>query len=72
MQPYCTLQTSGTGSKCMMAGSFVARTISSSGSNGFHFDEALLGAGSGAGAAWKPTGWLELQSAARPRDGPPR
>ena len=62
--PFCTLQATGTGSKSLLVGSFVARTISTSGTKGYHFDEALLGAGSGSGRTWKPTGWLELQSAA--------
>jgi len=62
--PYCTLQATGTGSSSRLSGSFVARTISTSGTKGYHFDEALLGASSGSGGTWKPTGWLELQSAA--------
>ena len=62
--PACTLQAAGTTTGSLLVGSFVARTISTSGTKGYHFDEALLGAGSGSGRTWKPTGWLELQSAA--------
>jgi len=62
--PYCTLQSSGTGSSSRLTGSFVCRTISTSGTKGYHFDEALQTSGGGAGGAWKPTRWIELQSAA--------
>ena len=62
--PYCTLQSSGTSSQSMLVGSFVARTISTSGTKGYHFDEALGTVGSGGGGTWQPNSWIELQSAA--------
>ncbi len=62
--PSCTLQATGTSSGSRLTGSFVARTISTSGAKGYHFDEALGTTVASPGNPWKPTGWLELQSAA--------
>lgn len=60
--PNAALILAGGGSTGMVVGSFVARTISSSGHMEFHYDEALQPAS--AGSLLTVTGWYELSSAA--------
>jgi hypothetical protein len=58
--PLAALTATGAGASSTLTGYFVAKTITASNAQAFHFDEALLSTGN----IWKPAGWLELQSAA--------
>ena len=60
--PNATLSCSGGGSSGMLVGSYVARSISSSGHMDFHYDEALQLPS--AGSPWTVTGWYEHTTAA--------
>jgi len=60
--PNADLTATGTGSSGMLTGIFVADTITASNKMNFHFDTALLAAGTGTG--WTVTNWLELQNEA--------
>jgi hypothetical protein len=64
--PNAALSCSGGGSTGMLVGSYVARTISSSGHMDFHYDEALQQAS--AGTPWTITGWYERRAEAERTD----
>lgn len=60
--PNSALTCNGGGSTGMLVGSYVARTISSTGHMDFHYDEALQQPT--VGSPWTVTGWYERSSAA--------
>lgn len=60
--PNSALTCSGGGSSGMLVGSYVARTIASTGHMDFHYDEALQQPT--VGSPWLVSGWFELSSAA--------
>jgi len=57
--PYAPLTASGSGGSDLLVGCFLAKTITTSNTMDFHYDEALQPA-----SVWSATNWLELQSAA--------
>jgi hypothetical protein len=61
--PNAVLNCSGGGSTGMLVGSYVARTISSSGHMDFHYDEALQAPQLAGGTPWAVTSWYERRSA---------
>jgi hypothetical protein len=61
--PNAALSCSGGGSTGMLVGSYVARTISSSGHMDFHYDEALQLPQTSGGTPWAITSWYERRSA---------
>jgi len=58
--PSAALTATGAGNSATLTGYFLAKTVTASNVMAFHFDEALLATGN----IWKPSVWLELQSAA--------
>ncbi|MBI5382777.1 MAG: hypothetical protein HZA31_12835 [Opitutae bacterium] len=60
--PNATLKAAGGGNSGQLVGSFIAKTITTSGHMDFHYDEALGDLGGGGSSTWKPASWSELQS----------